>query len=665
MIVLDDDVLDAVGPDSRVFWGGDQTPLPHFTAGPAIYDPDADFRLPPDWHGTFDVVYLTERDLGDVKQWPLVVDEALRLLTDGGLLFLRFTQGRFTSIFQLKSLLRAWPDGRVELLAERTWPDSPQTYLLRLRVRRPKLPAPLRSVTFGVITDGRKPASVSRFVESVLRLENLSGVAAEVLVCGPPGSIDHLVVGREQTRLVVQPEAFTSQGWITRKKNQLVEAATGEVVVVAHDRYELAPDFLTELVAYGPDFALLVCRQETLDGRRFPDWVTIGAQWSFAPVGMMQYGDWEPGAYVNGGVMIARREVLLAHPWNDMLFWNQAEDVELSRRLFAAGVVARLARSVTVRTALSREDQMSAFEMLPLRPDVYTAPGQAHRYELGRRARLQGLNVLAEAQEEGIGLPTGWQPTTGAPCWAGTGDPEFAVTVYPPEGRPRELRLTLRLDGRPLPGTVVGIRVNGHQLETLPTADLTEVTAVWPAGLVPPHHTARVELLTSVEQPIGLASVHIDVSAADRVPGGEVLPWGGDRDEQPPCYASGWGHSEDWGRWSVRHDATLRVPVGTSGQDLVVALDVMALVPLALGEQRVVVRVAGTPMAVWLFTRSTERVEKKLSVPARATADGWLDLEFQVTSPVSPASEGINPGDWRPVGIGLASVTVSPARGRA
>jgi hypothetical protein len=589
----------------------------------------------------------------------------LRLLADDSLLFLRFTQGRFASIFQLKNLLRSWPGAQVELLGERTWPDSPQTYLLRLRVRRPDRPRPVRSVSFGVITDGRKPANVSRFVESVLRLEGLADISAEVLVCGPPGSIDHLVVGRSQTRLVTQPEEFTTQGWITRKKNQIVEATSGDVVVVAHDRYELAPDFLTELLAYGADFSLLVCRQETLDGRRFPDWVTIGEQWAFAPVGMMQYGDWEPGAYVNGGVMIARRQVLLDHPWNEMLFWNQAEDVELSRRMFAGGVVPRLARAVIARTELSREDQMSAFEMLPLRPDVYTPPGQAGRYELGRRVRLNGPGVLAEAQAQGIGLPSGWRPTGGAPCWDGHGDPELAVTVHPPEGTPRDLRLTIRLAGHPQPGTVVGLRANGHLLEALPTERPAEFRAAWPAGLVPPHHTARLELLISGDQPVELAELHVDVTDEDRVAASQTLPWGGDRDEYPPSYASGWGAPEDWGRWSVGHDAQLRTPVSIGGRDAVVSLDVMALVPYSIGEQRIVVRVAGVPLAVWVFTRNTERVERKLAVPARLLADDWLDLHFQITSPASPASEGINPGDWRPVGVGLASISVAPARVRA
>lgn len=661
MTVLDEDLLDAVGPGRRVCWAGTETPLPHFTAAPELYDPERDFRLAPDQHGTFDAVYLTERDLGTIKQWPLVLDEALRLLADGGLLFVRFTDGVHTSIFALMNLLSAWSDGVVEIRSERTWPDNPQLFQLCLAVRRTRSLQRVRSITFGVITDGRKPDSVSRFVESVMRLQGLQDVESEVVVCGPAGCTDHLVIGAGETRLVEQPEEFAAQGWITRKKNLVVQAARGDVVVVAHDRYELAPDFLVELQAFGGDFSVVVCRQETLDGRRFPDWVSIGAAWNWAAIGMLAYGDWEPGHYVNGGVMIARRDVLAAHPWNDLLFWNQAEDVELSRRFLVAGVVPRLARRVVARTALSREDQMSAFEVLPDRPHTYARPGAHPRYRLGTRVSLAGLAAVDDARAEGLVLAHGWEATEDRPRWHGHGDPEFAVTVLPLDAPGSDLELRVRLSETTPPGAVVAVRVNGHLLDPLPTDDPAWLRGVWPEKLVPLGHTARIELLTVGNDPVELEEFVLDVTADNRWPVSASLPWGVGR-PAVPGHAGGWGAPEDWGRWTVGAHSWLRLPLSTTGAAVRLVTEVMAMVPPDSGEQRVVVTVGGAPLDIWVFRESMQRESRELHIPARLVADGWLDLEFSIASPSRPATVGTNPHDWRPLGLGLCSLTVTAAR---
>lgn len=655
MTGLDDTLLEFVGPDARVFWGGELPPLPHFRCAPEIFDADKDFRLPASWHGTFDAVYLTEQDLGHVKQWPLILDEALRLIDGEGLLFLRFTQGPFASVFQLMNHLFAWSGASVELVSEKNWKDQPHLFQLILRVRRTRQVEPVRSVSFAIITDGRKPASVTRFVESVLRLDRLSSVRAEILVCGPEGSLDHLQLGREETRLVPQPDEFTTLGWITRKKNLLVQAATGDVVVIAHDRYELAADFLSALLDFGPDFGVLVCRQETFDGRRFPDWVSIGSQWSFARVGMMAYGDWEPGAYVNGGVTVARRDVLVEHPWNELLFWNQAEDVELSRRLTNGGFVPRLARRVLVRTELSREDQMSAFEVLPYRPEAYTAPGQLSRYVIGTPYRACGRGALAAAQDTGVSLTAGWRATDGPLRWDDEADPELALTLVPWDRPSPDYELRLRL-GRSYPGVVVGVRANGKLLEGRPSPDPFLLRFTWPADLLPSDHTARVELLRAGPEPVELEELALDV-AGPRYPAAVPIQLGSEESGATHFYGTGWGHGESWGRWTTEPDARLRLPVDVVGQDVDVAVTLMTLIPASAGEQRVVVKAHGQPLDVWVFRRSLHFEQREVRIPARLVQDGWVDVGFQVTSMTSPAAAGENPGDHRRLGVGVSCLS--------
>jgi hypothetical protein len=356
----------------RVFWAGTQPPLARMYASPALYDPAADHRLDAGLHQSFDLVYVVERDLGRVKAWPLVVDEALRLLAPGGRLVLRMTDSTLLSVFELKHQLFAW--GGMRPVFEHRCEDGALLFSVR-NERTERRPAALDGYSFGVITDGRRPEPLAAFLESVRALRRGHGEAVEVLVCGPAHLRAGLAGAFPEAVFVEADAGFESQGWITRKKNQLVARARHENVVIAHDRYTIEPDFLERMREFGADWSFVVCRQVRPDGRRFPDWVALGSEWAWSAPGMLEYGDWTRHLYINGGIMIAKAECLRAIPWNELLFWNQAEDVELTRRLRARGHVPRLARRVTACSRVWRAGTIESFEPLPRMEDRYVGPG--------------------------------------------------------------------------------------------------------------------------------------------------------------------------------------------------------------------------------------------------------------------------------------------------
>jgi hypothetical protein len=65
--------------------------------------------------------------------------------------------------------------------------------------------------------------------------------------------------------------------------------------------------------------------------------------------------------YVNGGALIAKRQLLVECPWNELLFWNQGEDVELTRRMKVLGITPRLAPYVVLETDEPREGYTQEF----------------------------------------------------------------------------------------------------------------------------------------------------------------------------------------------------------------------------------------------------------------------------------------------------------------
>lgn len=360
---------------TRVFWAGASPPLSRMESSNLILDPKADYRMPASFHQAFDLVYLVEKDLGKIKAWPLVVDEALRLLRPGGMLVIRMTNSRLCSIFELKHQLFMW--GNLSPEFEFVCDDGAIQFAVKNRAFAPR-PTGLDSFSFGVITDGKRQSQLFAFLDSVREMRRRGHQRVEMLVCGP-AAIRSEVEARYPGIVMVDDDGeFTAQGWITRKKNQLIARATGENVVIAHDRYTVAPDFLESLHEFGGDFACVVCKQLRPDGRRFPDWVALGSAWSWTAPAMLEYGDWSRHLYINGGIIIAKTALLRSIPWNELLFWNQAEDVELTRRLRAAGHVPRFARGVSATSHVTRHGTMESFEPMPTNADRQLIPGPLH-----------------------------------------------------------------------------------------------------------------------------------------------------------------------------------------------------------------------------------------------------------------------------------------------
>lgn len=424
------DIKEMLG-EGRAFWAGCRPPQGNMSSSDALYDPHGDFRLPPALHQAFQLVYLVERDLAGIKQWPLVLDEALRLLEPGGILRVRFSESALLSVFQFANFLQKWTGGALELVSQaRRISDYEFSVRLTHRVRRV---SELEAVAFAVVTDGRKPTSVRNFVRSVRQACAGRGLRYEILICGPYSVMEHLEAPSDVT-LVPQPEAFSKAGWISEKKNLLVDAASAPIIVVTHDRYEVPDGFIEALDAFGADFDVLAPRQVTTDGEPIPDWVTLSDDLNWTTPAWLQHGDYHPYVYANGGALIARRSVLRKVQWSPLLFWGQGEDVDLSRRLADAGAVLRFSRNVTLVSAPPRAGFIEGFERLPWLDDVYAqsapTPGIVRRGPLGvdrtsAPAAIVDVDVPLKdlrpdvASTSGFVFPRSWRPSPAGLRWSG------------------------------------------------------------------------------------------------------------------------------------------------------------------------------------------------------------------------------------------------------
>lgn len=211
--------------------------------------------------------------------------------------------------------------------------------------------------TFGMLTTGKRLAHVERFITSI---EEQCREPYEIILVSP------VALGDLETRKGVRVLRFTEhddRGWITRKKNLVCAAAAYSDILICHDRFWLAPDFCRRFTDWGFAYGLAAPKVRLPDGRRGLDWgVVNSANHTWSSGGLLDYRATSEFVYNPGGATVVRKEFWRKFPWNENLFWNEHEDVELCRRIQRAGEIVALADS----TLIAAEDRwIDANPLLP------------------------------------------------------------------------------------------------------------------------------------------------------------------------------------------------------------------------------------------------------------------------------------------------------------
>ncbi len=186
--------------------------------------------------------------------------------------------------------------------------------------------------TFGLLTTGQRLRNVELFIDSI---EAHCEEPYEILIVSP---VD---LGALAERRHVRVLAFSEHddlGWITRKKNLICEEATYSDILVCHDRFTIDKHFSSDFAAWGYAYGLAAVRVTLQDGRRGLDWAVVSSQnqvWSAG--GLLDYRAYSQYAYNPGGATLVRKAFWRDFPWNENLFWNEHEDVELCRRVQRSG----------------------------------------------------------------------------------------------------------------------------------------------------------------------------------------------------------------------------------------------------------------------------------------------------------------------------------------
>lgn len=323
------------------------------------FNKGTNFRISPDMHGKYDVIWLYENCLLDNFNWPLILDESIRLFSDTGLLIVRYKESLFGSIFALKQQLGRSIGWEAQVISQSSLKDGSNVLVVKIN-RLNYLEKSDKSWSIGVLSNGLKPKNVVVLVDSVF--EQAGDLLVEFIIAGP--KID----GLDKYNVTYVCESLQDElPRISQKKNEIIKSAKNTNIAIFHDRYFINDGFFEGFEHFGYDFEYVTVRQNYETGEAYPAYsgfLTREYKWQ-VPHFVPKYDYLMNGAFLNGGLIILKKSIAKQVGFNHLLFHNEAEDVELAWQLRLNGVIPRINALSSATTIGLAPNYTSGFNVYP------------------------------------------------------------------------------------------------------------------------------------------------------------------------------------------------------------------------------------------------------------------------------------------------------------
>ena len=132
--------------------------------------------------------------------------------------------------------------------------------------------------------------------------------------------------------------------------------------------------------------------------------------------------------------------------------------------------------------------------------------------------------------------------------------------------------------------------------------------------------------------------------------------------------SAGWSSPESFGSWSDGKHAVLTLDLGDSAFDdgVKLSVDILPFLPGKVQKRHVSVRIGELPVTEWFFSSDDldpEGVSKRfLEIqPGLRDAQGFVNIEFDIETPLSPFEAGISQ-DTRKLGIAILRMEILPLK---
>jgi hypothetical protein len=346
------------------------------------------FHLAPELHQKYDAVWLYEKRLDHyhILSWKIIIDEALRLLGENGFLVIRLQENKDFTIPMVKSFLGRNINIKIDIELE--YVNESAEYVMIFKIERLNIDKYKDDRwTFAMLTIGKKDENVLKFLESIR--SNDKENKHEIIISGPQKDIYNKYNVKYLDMTQFRDEQYAE---ISKKKNVVAKIASNPNLLIAHDRYYLNKTFFSDFEKYGYDFDFLVIRQLFEDGTEFPSY-TFSYEPELTrthPVLCRNYQYLFRLQYVNGGIMIFKTHNLRTIPFNNLLFWDQMEDVEITQKFINNSLIPRVNFINTAYAVNDKSDRTRCFTLF----DIFDGEKIFEKIPNAARSKVYGINTI-------------------------------------------------------------------------------------------------------------------------------------------------------------------------------------------------------------------------------------------------------------------------------
>jgi len=204
--------------------------------------------------------------------------------------------------------------------------------------------------TFGIITSGGSDNYINIIIDSIVK-NNIPYY--EIIIVG------NSKIEQTSNIHVIYFDENIKNGWITRKKNIIVNNAKYENIVLLHDYVNLKENWYEGFFKFGNNFDFCITKIKNKDGRRFRDYTLFPYEVDYLnifyspgkdidsyfdnncllPYNFKNNIKTNKYMYISGAYYVIKKEIACKYLLNEELTWGQGEDVEYSKRLHSNGII--------------------------------------------------------------------------------------------------------------------------------------------------------------------------------------------------------------------------------------------------------------------------------------------------------------------------------------
>jgi len=201
--------------------------------------------------------------------------------------------------------------------------------------------------TFGIIStdiifddNGFMPNTLYDSVQSIQKL-NIPKEDYEIIIVGK-NSLDKDVEFNGIKFITFDEDKKPK--WITKKKNIIIDNALYENLIIIHDYVSFDNEWYKGFQNFDTEWDVCMCKIYNNDGIRWRDWILwwcahapyrLEYNGVLLPPNRLLYDDTRfinSDMYINGTVIIGKKNFLIKNKFNEELVWGQGEDCEWSQR---------------------------------------------------------------------------------------------------------------------------------------------------------------------------------------------------------------------------------------------------------------------------------------------------------------------------------------------